>query len=128
MTLALVPSVIFCLAMYFSLEVSQHDMAQTIMDRSDAVSVVFLTEWGVVLALTLLVNLGSISLWAYAVSNQMVGAFERIIRELDGIIEGGAKRPIAARGRDEFATALLQRINVLIENVPCSGRLSVKPH
>ena len=75
MTLALIPSVIFCLAMYFSLEVFQHDAAQAIIDRSDAVSVVFLTVLGVVLALTVLVNLGSISLLAYAVSNQMVGAF-----------------------------------------------------
>ena len=123
-TLALVPSVIFCLVMYFLLEVFQHDAAQAIIDRSDAVSVVFLTEWGIVLVLTVLLYSGSVFLWAYAVSNQMVGAFERIIRELDRIIEGGAKGPITARGRDELANSLLKRINVLIENVPGSGRLS----
>ena len=80
--------------MYFLLEVFQQDAAQAIIDRSDAVSVVFLTEWDIVLALTILIYLGSSFLWAYAVSNQMVGVFERIIRELDGIIQGGAKRPI----------------------------------
>ena len=114
--------------MYFLLEVFQHDAAQAIIDRSDAVSVVFLTEWGIVLALTGLIYLGSIFLWAYAVSNQMVAAFERIIRELDGIIEGRAKGPITARGRDELANALLKRLNVLIENIPGSGRLSAKSH
>ena len=126
MTLALIPSVIFCLAMYFSLEVFQHDAAQAIIDRSDAVSVVSLTEWGIVLVLAVLLYLGSIFLWAYAVSDQMVGECERIIRELDGIIKGGAKRPITARERDELANALLKRINVLIENAPGSGRLSAK--
>ena len=114
--------------MYFLLAVFQHDAAQAIIDRSDAVSVVFLTEWGIVLALTSLIYLGSIFLLAYAMSNQMVAAFERIIRELDEIIEGRAKGPIAARGRDKLANALLKRLNMLIENIPGSDRLSAKSH
>ena len=56
--------------------------------------------------------------WAYKVSNRLVGPFERILRELDSIIEGKEKRHLHVRKGDELAEELLKRINVLIDKTP----------
>ena len=52
---------------------------------------------------------------AFVISHHLVGAFGRIIRELDDIIEGKSKRSITYRPGDELAGDLLKRVNVLVE-------------
>ncbi len=51
-------------------------------------------------------------------SNDVVGPLDRIIRELDEVIDGGARQPITVRQRDELAHELLKRVNVLVKNLP----------
>jgi len=51
-------------------------------------------------------------------SSDLVGAFERITRELDEVIEGKEKKIIRARIPDELANELLKRINILIQRIP----------
>lgn len=53
--------------------------------------------------------------WAKIVSGRLVGAFERITRELDRVIEGQDVDRIYAREDDYIATVLLPRINYLIK-------------
>ena len=56
--------------------------------------------------------------WAYRVSNQLVGAFDRIIRELDEYLAGKGKKHIHSRKNDKLAEELLKRINGLIDRIP----------
>ncbi len=56
--------------------------------------------------------------WSYRLSNSMVGAFERIIREIDEFLVTGHKRKIQSREKDSICKELLDRINVLIERMP----------
>lgn len=56
--------------------------------------------------------------WAYRVSNQLVGAFDRIITEIDGFLEGKGKKYIHSRKGDHLASELLKRINTMIERIP----------
>jgi len=53
---------------------------------------------------------------AYIISHKMVGAFGRIIRELDEIIDGRSQRMITCRSGDTLTKALLERVNVLIKS------------
>ena len=53
--------------------------------------------------------------WTYYISNKIVGPHERILRELDEVIEGKRPGPIATRQGDEMFEQLLKRINALIE-------------
>ncbi|MBF0102635.1 MAG: hypothetical protein HQK77_17170 [Desulfobacterales bacterium] len=53
--------------------------------------------------------------WSYYVSNKIVGPCERVMREMDQIIEGRRGYiPITSRDGDEMFTQLLMRINVFI--------------
>ena len=53
--------------------------------------------------------------FSFILSSNLVGAFERIIRELDLVIRGEKNTPIKARPKDSLANELLRRINKLIE-------------
>jgi hypothetical protein len=44
----------------------------------------------------------------------MVGSFDRILREMDQVIDGSEKKPLTSRKDDELTQQLLRRINVLI--------------
>ena len=116
--LSLVPSTIFCVVMYFLLRSFQTEVGQAIYTASDVASIKFVSEWAFALLAILLLYLGCGFLWAYAVSNEVVGPFDRIIRELDEVIDGGARQPITVRQRDELAEELLKRVNVLVKNLP----------
>ena len=52
---------------------------------------------------------------AFIISHNMIGAFGRIIRELDEIIAGHSQRAISSRPNDTLTKDLLKRINVLVE-------------
>ncbi len=55
-------------------------------------------------------------LLALALSQNLIGPFDRINRELDDIIAGRSKKIIVVRPRDKLAQTLLKRVNVLIES------------
>lgn len=52
---------------------------------------------------------------AFIISNNMVGAFGRIIRELDDVLAGRSQKTISSRTKDTLSKDLLKRINKLIE-------------
>ncbi len=116
--LSVVPSTIFCVVMYFLLRAFQTEVDEAIYTGSDVASIKFVSEWAFALLSMVLLYLGCGFLWAYAVSNNVVGPFDRIIHELDEVIDGGARQPITVRQRDELAQELLRRVNVLVKNLP----------
>ncbi len=116
--LSVVPSTIFCVVMYFLLQAFQREMAEAIYSASDVASIKFVSEWVFALLSVVLLYLGCGFLWAYAVSNNVVGPFERIIEEMDKVIHEGARHQITVRQRDELAQELLERVNVLVKNLP----------
>ncbi len=118
--LSVVPSTIFCVVMYFLLQAFQREVGEAIYTASDVASIKFVSEWAFALLTMVLLYLGCGFLWAYAVSNNVVGPFDRIIQELDEVIDGGARHPITVSERDELAHELLKRVNVLVKNLPDS--------
>ena len=56
--------------------------------------------------------------WMYYVSGKIVGPYNRILTELDKIIEKGQKRAISVRKGDKLFEELVRRINLLIKKIP----------
>ena len=53
--------------------------------------------------------------WAYYVSNKILGAYERILNELDAMTAAKTKRPLKVRaGDDGMFTQLIIRINKFV--------------
>jgi hypothetical protein len=68
----------------------------------------------VVLGFMVAVILFALIFWAYHISNQILGPYERIVRELDLIISGKGRKLLQVRRNDEMFAELVERINVLI--------------
>jgi len=56
--------------------------------------------------------------WTYKISNRLVGPYERVLREIDGVLEGKGKKIIVARKGDMLFEELLKRVNELINRMP----------
>ncbi|MBF0120679.1 MAG: hypothetical protein HQK79_17770 [Desulfobacterales bacterium] len=59
--------------------------------------------------------------WSYRTSNKLVGPYERILKELDEIIEGKRDKISPTREGDEMFEELLKRINLLVEKHKSHG-------
>ena len=64
------------------------------------------------------VSLGLVAFILSFVSHRILGPYERIVRELDEIIEGKNRRALSVRKHDEMFSDLLKRINTLIKKIP----------
>jgi len=82
---------------------------------SEEVIAYFIDNWSATVILVSLFFVAAFLIISFIISRNMVGAFERIVRELDEVIEGKRVGPLTARRYDVLAKDLLQRVNVLIE-------------
>ena len=76
----------------------------------------FVSQWSSWIVAVLCVVFVLALVFAFVFSHNLVGAFSRIIAELDEIIAGRSQKPITARPADELANELLKRVNVLIQH------------
>lgn len=58
-----------------------------------------------------------VALLAYRFAHHLVGAFPRILREIDGCIAGKSKKHIHVR-KDDYGKELVDRVNQLIDKIP----------
>jgi type II secretory pathway component PulF len=72
-----------------------------------------LYSWMMVFAVGVALFLSII--FSFIVSHYLVGAFQRIIKELDDVIAGRSQKTITCRPGDHLAKELLKRVNVLID-------------
>ncbi len=59
----------------------------------------------------------SVSLVIFYASNKIVGPYERIISEMDAMIEKGERKPLSVRKGDQMFDELLKRFNKLMDRV-----------
>ncbi len=115
--LTFAPLLAIIVFMWVIMDVFYKEMVNVILYQSSADAMRTINHWGGYLLLGFLTILIGTIFWAFSVSLNLVGAFERIIRELDEMIEGESYKTLRARPKDELANELLKRINVLIELV-----------
>jgi len=53
--------------------------------------------------------------WTFRISNRHFGSYDRIIDDLDDVLNGTKKWPLETRKGDVIFKKLVKRINVLIE-------------
>ena len=113
--LAFIPVIIIIVFTWIIMEVFYRAMIGVILYQSSAEAVRMINQWsGIIFVGFLAVLIGTI-FWSFSVSLNLVGAFERIIRELDELIDNKSNKTLKARPKDDLANELLKRINVLIE-------------
>lgn len=96
----------------------QHELINLILYASKPVSVQMIKQGSAVIIGVLWLLFVFMAMWIYNISLNLLGPFERVIREIDRIIGSGGKRAIHARNADDLANELLKRINILIDLMP----------
>jgi hypothetical protein len=108
--------VVFCIVTYY-ISMFTYDVMAAFAANDEAS--LTLIKWKTILLLAVITGCFlAIILWAYVVSSRLVGAFERILKELDGILAGEPKHLFKARRNDALANDLIQRLNALIAQIP----------
>ena len=77
----------------------------------------FLGEFFVLSCLLIVGYFVCVGLIAYRFSHRLVGAFPRILKELDGVVAGSSRNHIHIR-KDDYAQELIERVNKLIDKLP----------
>ena len=107
----------FAFLTYFLIEI-QHEQVQLVLFGTRMAAVHFIDKWLVPIIIVVWCMFFYVCFLAYRVSSELVGPFARINRELDLIIRGESRHHIKARDEDELAHELLERVNIMIDNLP----------
>ncbi len=114
--LSVAPVLVLFLFMFLLIEVFQTQLRDVIITSSDEATIVALTRWGVWLFLALAACFLAVVTSTYAASRHVLGPFDRLLRELDEMLDGRRERkPLGVRPKDHLASELLKRVNKLIE-------------
>ncbi len=115
-TLAVAPALVLFLFMFLLIEIFEPELSDVIIRSSDEATIVVLTRWGVWLFLALAACFLAVATSTYVASRNVLGPFDRLLRELDEMLDGRRERkPLRVRPKDDLANELLKRVNKLIE-------------
>ena len=120
--LVLVPTLVLCATISVFILYFQKELIDMVLYATNPPSVEFINQWSIVTLVALWLLFIFVVSCAYKISSNLLGAFERVITELDDIIAGKERKQVQARPPDDLANELLKRINVLIRNVPGPDR------
>lgn len=121
LTLTFIPLIFLYILIILLMMLFYHDFTNIVLAGIPAPKMQLIHEWSTFVLFVLITLITAIIFFAFSLSQNLVGAFERIIRELDHIIDGGEIKVIKARPKDHLANELLERIDILLANLP-------KPH
>jgi len=114
-SVAFLPTMVITFFMSFMIIYVYNQLINAILQGSEVTVVELANQWMSIALFSLFSVFLLLMIWVYYVSRHLVGAFERILRELDDVIDRKRSTPIRARGKDDLANDLLKRINVLIQ-------------
>ena len=114
--LSVAPPLALFLFMFLLIEIFQTEVRDVIITSSDEAAIVALTRWGVWLYLALAACFLAVVASTYVASRHVLGPFDRLLREMDEMLDGRRERkPLTVRPKDDLANELLKRVNRLIE-------------
>ena len=116
--LAIVPSLLVCFFISIVIKIFHKTLIDVLLFGSVTESVEFINRWAIWIMAGIWTFVVLVVIGAYIVSLNLVGAFERIVREMDEVIDGKDRKRIIARTNDDLANDLLKRINIFIANLP----------
>ena len=114
--LSVAPALVLFLFMFVLIEIFQTELRDVIITSSDEATIVALTRWGVWLFAALAACFLAVAASTYVASRNVLGPFDRLLRELDEMLDGRRERkPLRVRPKDDLANELLKRVNKLID-------------
>lgn len=113
--LTLIPTFIFCALLTVFVLFAHRELFGYMQYNISLKNVQLVNNSILFIIVTIWTFFAIVYVWAKIVSGRLVGAFERITRELDKVIEGQDVDRIYARENDYIASVLLPRINYLIK-------------
>ena len=116
-SLIFITSLVFCVLISLIILYSHYQLINILLYNKGLQDIRSVNDLSIYVLVSIWCLLFLFLIWANNVASNLLGAFERIIRELDEIIENKEKRPVRARPSDELPNDLLKRINILIENI-----------
>ena len=110
------PALVLFVFMFLLIEIFQPELSDVIIRSSDEATIVVLTRWGVWLFAALAAISLALVTWTYLASRTVLGALDRLFREMDEMADGRRERkPLSVRAKDTLAHELVKRVNELIE-------------
>ena len=119
------PILIVCTLLAAFITIFFKEVLNVILYQTSAPAIQLVNKWGIIVFMTLWIFLVGVFFWACLLTRTIVGAFERIMHEMDDVIDGKKREHIHARSHDQLAHELLKRINVFIDHLP-PGKLKSK--
>ncbi|HLF18370.1 MAG TPA: hypothetical protein VI749_05685 [Candidatus Omnitrophota bacterium] len=116
--LALLPSLAFCIMISVFCLRFRFEVVDMMLYGTRSLSLHIIDKWLVIIMIGLWVFFVFILCQTFKISLDLVGPFERINKDLDLTIKGEIRQHLKARDADTLAKELLQRVNVLIDNLP----------
>jgi len=110
------PPLVICLFFAGFMSIMYKELTAVLLYNSPADLARQVSQWSVLIVGVLCALFIFALMWAFIVSRSLVGAFGRIIREMDEVIDGRSKKLLGARNDDHLANELLKRINVLAKH------------
>lgn len=114
MSMTMIPTFVFCVVSSFFILYGQRELITYINQNPNLQQTALVNSGGAYLLGLVWIFFGLVYAWARVVSGRMVGAMERIVREMDMALQGEERGEIKARDGDFLAGMLLPRINMLI--------------
>ncbi|MFH1360228.1 MAG: hypothetical protein ABIJ41_04225 [Candidatus Omnitrophota bacterium] len=96
-----------CLSFYYEMNLNQSHLQQI-----DPYLVNFFVPGFLLVCLMMMLF---VTLWILLISNKIFGAYDRLIKELDDMLQGKGKKIITVRKGDEMFNELLKRFNALLK-------------
>lgn len=116
--LTLLPTLIIVIFVNCMMQIYHGELVNVILRGSMTEGIDFVNDSAGLILTCVWAFVVIVVVWSFALSRNLVGAFERIIVELDEVIEGKDREEIIARNNDDLAKNLLSRINMLIRHLP----------
>jgi len=116
--IAVIPSVAFCTMISIFCFRFRLEIVDMMIYGTRSISMHVIDKWLIIIVAGLWAFFIFILYQTFKISLDLVGPFERINRELDETIKGEVRHHIKARDNDQLANEILQRINILIDNLP----------
>ena len=113
--LPLFSTVILCTILTVIIIFVQHNILKTIFQSNGTKTIELINKWSILFISYLWIFFMIIVFNTFTLASNLVGAFTRIIGELDLVILGQKKTSILGRKDEELTCELLDRINKLIE-------------
>ena len=93
------------------------DFGKALTNEKTVLDIAYVKHWSGLVMGALWVFFVGLLLWVYREANYLVGAFNRVKKQLNEVSTGKRQEPIIVRNQDHLFLELLENINVIIKKL-----------